>query len=77
MCCVSLEENKVLLEEDVTPVVTLGGPGRKNRSCGAGAAVLSRVTWRPHLDLIPSFAINSCVAARKPFKLSVLQFLYL
>lgn len=39
MCCVSLAENKVLLEEDIILVVTLGGPEReRERSCGAGAA---------------------------------------
>lgn len=29
VCCVSLEENKVLLEEDIIPVVTLGGPKKE------------------------------------------------
>lgn len=71
MLC-EFSRNKVLLEEDIILVVTLGGPEREreNRSCGAGAALLSMVAWRPHLDLIPRKAIQTLCA---PVSLSIKQ----
>lgn len=64
MCCMSLEENKVLLEEDTILVVTLSGPKKEQIPWSRGSPAI-RGDVEATLDLIPSFAVNSCVAARK------------
>lgn len=40
MCCVSLEKNKVFLEEDVIPVVTLSGPEKEQIPWSKGSPAI-------------------------------------
>lgn len=65
MCCVSLAENKVLLEEDIILVVTLGGPEREREReilwsrgslalHGSVAATLGSNTKKSHLNSLRS-----------------------